>query len=200
MAEAEATTEIAALDENDVEPDQVPGYKAPAKKTIEQLQNMDAEDESLVNYKAALLKIDDGAKPADDPRRVIVESMSLVVEGRDDTVLDLTGDLKGFKMVVKEGAEYRIKIGFKIHHEIVPGLRYHHVVKRNKLPVDKQTYMVGSYGPRSESYDWTQSIVEEAPKGMISRGVYKIQSKFIDDDKEVHLEWNWDMEIKKDWV
>ena len=29
--------------------------------------------------------------PADDPRRVVVEKMAFVVEGRDDIELDLTG-------------------------------------------------------------------------------------------------------------
>ena len=30
--------------------------------------------------------------PADDPRRVVVEKMAFVVEGRDDIELDLTGN------------------------------------------------------------------------------------------------------------
>jgi Rho GDP-dissociation inhibitor len=35
---------------------------------------------------------------------------------------------------------------------------------------------------------------------MIYRGSYKIHSQFIDDDKVVHLEWDWEMDIKKDWA
>ena len=85
----------------------------------------------------------------------------------------LPGDLKAMKLVVKEGSEYKIKIGFKIHHQIVAGLRYHHVVKRKGVNADKQTYMVGSYGPKTEQQCWT-SPVDEAPKGMIYRGSYKI--------------------------
>merc|ERR1712080_297435 len=101
--------------------------------------------------------------------------------------------------VVKEGTEYKIRLGFKIHHEIVPGLRYHQVIKRLGKNVDKQTYMVGSYGPKKEMQSWS-SPLDEAPKGMIYRGTYKISSKFIDDDKVVHLAWEWEMEIKKDWA
>jgi len=199
MAGAESSDSIEIQPIEDTEPETVANYKAPAKKTIDEINNLDADDESLVNYKKALLNPDEGAAPADDPRRVIVESMSFVVEGREDQVMDLTGDLKAMKLVVKEGAEYKIKIGFKIHHEIVAGLRYHHVVKRKGVNADKQTYMVGSYGPKSEQQSWL-SPIDEAPKGMIYRGNYKIHSKFIDDDKVVHLEWDWEMDIKKDWA
>ena len=58
--------------------------------------------------------------------------------------------------------------------------------------------MVGSYGPKSEAYSW-QSPEDEAPKGLMARGMYKVKSKFIDDDKNVHLQWEWCFEIKKDW-
>lgn len=182
-----------------VEPESTPGYVPPAPKSLDEIKNMDDDDESLVRYKQTLLA-DDGACPADDPRKVIVEKMSLVVAGRDDVVLDLTGGLENLqKMVVREGTEYKIKIDFKIHHEIVCGLRYHHVITRKGINADKQTYMVGSYGPKKES-QWWLSPVDEAPKGMIYRGSYKIRSKFIDDDKVVHLEWDWEMDIKKDWA
>jgi len=199
MAEAASSDSLEIQPLDDTEPETVANYKAPAKKTIDEINNLDADDESLVQYKKTLLNPDEGAAPADDPRRVIVESMSFVVEGRDDVTMDLTGDLKTLKLVVKEGAEYKIRIGFKIHHEIVAGLRYHHVVKRKGVNADKQTYMVGSYGPKSEQQSWL-SPIDEAPKGMIYRGNYKIHSKFIDDDKVVHLEWDWEMDIKKDWA
>ena len=34
---------------------------------------------------------------------------------------------------------------------------------------------------------------------MIARGKYKMKSRFVDDDNVCHLEWDWQMEIKKDW-
>lgn len=64
--------------------------------------------------------------------------------------------------------------------------------------VDKQSYMVGSYPPKVEQHEYTCPS-DEAPKGMMARGHYKIKSKFIDDDKNVHLAWEWAMDIKKDW-
>ena len=67
-----------------------------------------------------------------------------------------------------------------------------------QISVDKASLMVGSYGPKAESQEFT-SPVEDAPKGMIARGHYNVKSKFIDDDKNVYLEWEWSFDIKKDW-
>ena len=37
------------------EPEETPGYKAPAQKTLGEIQQLDANDESLVRYKQMLL-------------------------------------------------------------------------------------------------------------------------------------------------
>ena len=58
--------------------------------------------------------------------------------------------------------------------------------------------MVGSYPPKAVAHEYV-CPADEAPKGMMARGHYKIKSKFIDDDKNVHLAWEWAMDIKKDW-
>lgn len=58
--------------------------------------------------------------------------------------------------------------------------------------------MVGSYGPNAEAYT-KKFPLEEAPSGMIARGSYAVRSRFIDDDKVCHLEWDWTFSIKKDW-
>jgi len=178
------------------------GYKPPAQKSLDEIAAMDPDDEALVKYKKTLL---DGIEPAildeDASRNVIVQQMALVVDGRDDIVLDLTGDLSALKnhpIVVKESVEYRIRVTFRVQREIVSGLRYHHTISRKGIKVDKQSYMVGSYGPKSESQSYL-CPVDDAPKGMMARGCYKVKSKFIDDDKNVHLQWEWSMDIKGEW-
>jgi Rho GDP-dissociation inhibitor len=40
---------------------------------------------------------------------------------------------------------------------------------------------------------------EEAPTGMLSRGHFKAKSSFVDDDKKVHLTFEWSFDIAKDW-
>lgn len=39
----------------DEEPEETPGYKPPAQKTLDEITNLDADDESLVKYKQTLL-------------------------------------------------------------------------------------------------------------------------------------------------
>uniref|UniRef100_A0A672PBA8 Rho GDP-dissociation inhibitor 1 n=1 Tax=Sinocyclocheilus grahami TaxID=75366 RepID=A0A672PBA8_SINGR len=115
--------------------------------------------------------------------------------------LDLQGDLESFKkqsFVLKEGVEYRIKISFKVNKEIVSGLKYVQQTFRKGIKIDKSDYMVGSYGPRPNEYEFLTPL-EEAPKGMLARGTYNIKSKFTDDDKHDHLSWEWNLNIKKDW-
>jgi len=67
-----------------------------------------------------------------------------------------------------------------------------------RVSVDKSTFMVGSYGPKSELQSYI-TPKEEAPTGMLARGTYAIKSLFTDDDKVEHLKWEWNLEIKKDW-
>lgn len=184
------------------DPEETPGYKPPVEKSLKEIQEQDQDDESLVRYKQMLLAgAGNATAPEGDQRRVIVEKMIFVSSGRDEIEKDLTGDLKNLKsetITIKEGVEYRLKIVFKVQHEIVSGLMYHHVVSRKGIKVDKQSYMVGSYGPKAESHTYLAPM-DEAPKGMISRGSYTVKSKFIDDYKRVHLEWEWSFAIKKDW-
>lgn len=67
------------------------------------------------------------------------------------------------------------------------------------LLVDKAVFMVGSYGPRPEEYEFMTPI-EEAPKGLVARGNYCNKSLFTDDDKHNHLTWEWNLAIKKEWT
>jgi len=111
------------------------------------------------------------------------------------------GDLESFKkqsFVLKEGVEYRIKISFRVNREIVSGMKYIQHTYRKGVKIDKTDYMVGSYGPRAEEYEFL-TPTEEAPKGMLARGSYNIKSRFTDDDKTDHLSWEWNLTIKKEW-
>ncbi|KAM9346364.1 rho GDP-dissociation inhibitor 1 isoform 1-T2 [Symphorus nematophorus] len=203
MAEQEPTAEqLAAIASTNEEDEKAPNYKPPAQKSLQEIQELDKDDESLRKYKEALLgKV---AGPADPSApNVQVTRMTLVCEtAPGPLVLDLTGDLDNFKknpFVLKEGVEYKIKINFKVNNEIVSGLKYIQQSFRKGVRVDKTDYMVGSYGPRpAEEYEFLTSL-EEAPKGMLARGTYTIKSKFTDDDKHDHLSWEWNLVIKKDW-
>ena len=103
------------------------------KKTLKFLtEKHDKDDEALQKYKAALLGDSVAGSGAvvvdpDDPRKVILKKLSLVIEGRDDETIDLTDDLASIKkktFVLKEGVKFRIKIDFIVQREIVHGLKY----------------------------------------------------------------------------
>uniref|UniRef100_A0A3Q2PVD7 Rho GDP-dissociation inhibitor 1 n=1 Tax=Fundulus heteroclitus TaxID=8078 RepID=A0A3Q2PVD7_FUNHE len=177
-------------------------YKPPAQKSLQEIQELDKDDESLQKYKQALLgKVAVVADPS--APNVQVTRMTLLCETAPaPLVLDLLGDLENFKkhpFTLKEGVEYRVKINFKVNKEIVSGLKYIQQTFRKGVKVDKTDYMVGSYGPRpDEEYEFLTTM-EEAPKGMLARGTYNVKSKFTDDDKYDHLSWEWSLAIKKDW-
>lgn len=187
-----------------VEEDQTDiNYKAPPQKTIEEILSLDQEDESLRKYKEALLgaQVDTVIVDANNPKNVIVKQLALVVAGRDDMVLDLTGDLTQLKkqmFSIKEGIQYKIRIDFIVQREIVHGLKYVQKTYRMGVPVDKMTQMVGSYPPKTEIQSYTTPF-EEAPSGMLARGEYSISSLFTDDDKSEHLKWEWSLKVEKDW-
>ncbi|KAI3630305.1 hypothetical protein MIR68_011740 [Amoeboaphelidium protococcarum] len=188
--------------EDELAPTQTEGYKAPAKKTVEELKNLDQNDESLNKWKESLLKNAQTAK-TDDPRRVVVQALAMETEGRPDVVLDLsTPDAieksKSQPIIIKEGIEYRIKVKFRVQNDVISGLKYLHVVKRKGIRVDKAEEMIGSYAPNPQPYE-KKFQTEQAPSGMLARGTYNVKSKFIDDDGNVHLEWDWIFQIKKDW-
>ncbi|XP_032097208.1 rho GDP-dissociation inhibitor 1 isoform X2 [Cebus imitator] len=174
MAEQEPTAEqLAQIAAENEEDEHSVNYKPPAQKSIQEIQELDKDDESLRKYKEALLG------------RVAVSA----------------GDLESFKkqsFVLKEGVEYRIKISFRVNREIVSGMKYIQHTYRKGVKIDKTDYMVGSYGPRAEEYEFL-TPVEEAPKGMLARGSYSIKSRFTDDDKTDHLSWEWNLTIKKEW-
>lgn len=178
------------------------GYQAPAKVSVDALATMDADDESLVRYKEALLgQALAGGVKTDDPRRVVVEKMAFVVAGREDVELDLTGDLATLKdqvITIKEGCEYKLRVSFRVQNEIVSGLRYFMTTHRKGVRVDKMQQMLGSYGPKVEAYE-VFTPLDEAPKGALARGKYTAKSKFSDDDKTDHLSWEWCFKIEKDW-
>ncbi|XP_048473342.1 rho GDP-dissociation inhibitor 1-like [Rhincodon typus] len=133
---------------------------------------------------------------------VTVTRMTLIcTEAPEPITMDLTGDLqalKSTKFVLKEGVSYKVKIHFKVNKDIVSGLKYIAVTYRKGIKVEKTAFMVGSYGPRAEEYEFV-SPSDEAPKGLAARGQYTVKSSFTDDDKTDHLSWEWLLCLKKEW-
>ncbi|GAB5587031.1 rho GDP dissociation inhibitor [Umbelopsis nana] len=189
-------------EDDDLAPTQTAGYKVGEKKTLEEYETLDAHDESLKKWKQSL-GLGQASGPTDDPRRVVVLGIALEVAGRPDVSVDLSTphaleQSRSQPFTIKEGVEYRMKVKFRIQHDVVSGLKYLQVVKRKGIRVDKTEEMIGSYGPSAEPYE-KKFQTEEAPSGMLARGHYEAKSKFVDDDNVTHMEWTWSFDIKKDW-
>jgi len=59
--------------------------------------------------------------------------------------------------------------------------------------------VIGSYAPQTAAY--TFSTQEEiAPSGFIARGGFSAKGKVMDDDKNIHAEFEYSFEIKSDWT
>lgn len=175
-------------------------YNPPAQKSLQEIQELDKDDESLVKYKQTLLGPEAMLADVSGPNVEVTRLTLLCDDAPEPISMDLTGDLSALKETsfsLQEGVKYRLKIHFKVKREIVSGLKYRHVTYRKGVRMTKVVCMVGSYGPRAEEQEFL-CPADEAPKGLMSRGQYQVKSCFIDDDKNVYLSWEWNLNVSKD--
>ncbi|RDW62896.1 rho GDP-dissociation inhibitor [Aspergillus mulundensis] len=196
-----------AENQDDLAVSKTEGFKVGEKKTIAEYNELDKNDESLNRWKASLgLATGKPIGDPNDPRTCIIRTLALEVQGRPDVVIDVSTPetlekLKDKPFTIKEGAHFRIKVTFEVHHDVLSGLKYLQVVKRKGIRVSKDQEMLGSYAPCTTDKPIYEKKFqeEEAPSGMISRGHYNAESKFIDDDDKTHLHFQWSFDIAKDW-
>uniref|UniRef100_A0A452H8H5 Rho GDP-dissociation inhibitor 1 n=1 Tax=Gopherus agassizii TaxID=38772 RepID=A0A452H8H5_9SAUR len=128
MAEQEPTAEqLAQIAAENEEDEHSVNYKPPAQKSIQEIQELDKDDESLRKYKEALLGSVSVAADPSTPNVVVTKLTLVCATAPGPLELDLTGNLESYKkqsFVLKEGVEYRIKISFRVNKEIVSGLKY----------------------------------------------------------------------------
>lgn len=72
-----------------------------------------------------------------------------MITDRPDVVINLDSpgaleSLSGKPFTIKEGAEYRMRVRFRVQHEVISGLRYLQLVKRKGIKVDKSEEMMVS--------------------------------------------------------
>lgn len=196
--------------EDELVPESLEGYTVGEKKTIDEYTKLDAEDESLAKWKASLgLSNDSSAYPvkAGDKRTVVIVEMALTFPEDPSTapivipLEDASGNSisKDIKFTIKEKSVYELQIKFRVQHEIITGLKYLHAVKKAGIRVDKLEEPLGSYAPNTKEKPYYEKSLGavEAPSGMLARGSYSAVTKFVDDDKTVHLTFPWAFQITK---
>ncbi|KAI6203982.1 hypothetical protein M3Y94_00619900 [Aphelenchoides besseyi] len=174
-------------------------FVAPAQKKLNEILEADKDDPSLQRYKEKLLGNATGNVVIDPnvQERVIVKSISLLAEHGLVRTQALPPP-NNFTLRVKEGEKYKLQFDFYVQREIVCGLKYLHKVTRSIVPVGKEKYMIGSYGPSKDLVTFVTPW-ESAPSGFLARGNYTVQSKITDDDNHVYSEFTWNLEIEKTW-
>lgn len=190
-------------------------YKVGNKKSVQEYEQLDQQDESLAKWKKSLGLSADmlPLEFANDNRQVVVKRFELVdLKDSSKQVLDfpqykteseindfLKNYIKATPIKIKESSVFQIKIFFKIQKEIITGLRYQQNIKKAGISLDKLNNQLGSYAPSTQSQpEYSITLPEiEAPSGFLGRGSYSIVSKFVDDDKVNHLTLNWGVEITK---
>jgi Rho GDP-dissociation inhibitor len=114
---------------------------------------IDQNDESLRKWKESLgLGSGNTISDPNDPRKVILLSLGLEVEGRSDIIIDLTqtGALESLNkkpFTIKEGATFRMKARFRVQHDILSGMKYVQVVSRMGIKQKMQEMIVCSRIP-----------------------------------------------------
>jgi len=190
-----------AKEETKEQPEDESGYKVAAQKSIATIMQQDSGDEALQKYKATL--IGDAKKvyiDEKDKRQVFFDKLMVEPEGKTAFSLDpskLKADEVAFTL--KEGCKYRVRIVFRVQKEIVLGLKKFDVITRKGITVDKSTQMMGSFAPSVDKIYEHPFSMEEAPSGMLYRGVYTAKTQFLDDDKTVHLAFQYQFRIAKEW-
>lgn len=195
--------------DDDLVPETIEGYNVGEKKTIAEYAKLDAEDELLAKWKASL-GITPGAlvvpvKPG-DKRTVVITEIGLEFPDQNIAPIrinleDANGNTldKEIKFSIKEKLVYQLYVRFRVQHEIITGLKYLHSVKKAGIRVDKVEEPLGSYAPNTTDKPYYERKFPEveAPLGMLARGNYSATTKFIDDDRTVHLQFNWSFQITK---
>ena len=143
------------IDTSVIGDDTDPDYKPPEKKTVEELLGAkEGEDEALQRYKQQLLGVAAaGGGKTDDPRRVVITKLELLINGRPEPLsfdMSKESNLNGKLTVqIKEGCEYKTQLTFRVQNELISGLKYKNTVAgaSSGIVLLRVNEMLGSYGP-----------------------------------------------------
>eukprot|EP01107_Rhizomastix_libera_P003712 TRINITY_DN163_c0_g1_i1.p1 TRINITY_DN163_c0_g1~~TRINITY_DN163_c0_g1_i1.p1 ORF type:complete len:197 (+),score=30.93 TRINITY_DN163_c0_g1_i1:36-593(+) len=178
----------------------------PPEVNLNQQFAKEQNDPAMVAYLKSLGIDPNYVPPKDDPRRVVISEFALIFKEHAPLVLKFNSqaDIEAAKktpLIVKEGTEFKIKVSFRVQHNVVLGLKIKNNVSKLGKTVAKDEEMLGTYPPKNDfqSVEIPRLDWNEAPSGMLMRGEYHSKMKFMDDDEKCHLEFEYLLKITKDW-
>ena len=181
----------------------------PPEVNLQERFQEEAQDPAMQAYLRSLGIDPNYVPPADDDRRVVISEFQIIFRDHDVPVVinvESPEELEAAKnnpMVVKEGSHFKMRLSFRVQHNVVLGLKLTNTIYGAlgaKLASDEE--MLGTYPPKEEFQFVEIPRVgwNEAPKGAIARGQYKAKCKFLDDDGNCHLTFEYLMKISKRWA
>lgn len=87
---------------------------------------------------------------------------------------------------LKEDTINCLEFRFKVHNDIVHGLKYCLILTRLGVTVSKDEEVIGSYAPSKDVHK-VQMSPEKTPSGFFARGTYSGKAMLIDLDGICHM-------------
>ena len=171
----------------------VPPPTAPPEVDLASQFEKEKNDPAMIAYLKQLGIDPNYVPPKDDPRRLVINEFAVVFKDHPAYVLKFNKpedllEAKKKPIIVKEGAEFKIRVSFRVQHNVVLGLKIINTVSKLGKTLTKDEEMLGTYPPKNEfqtleipRLEWT-----EAPTGMMLRGEYKAKVKVCFYSKEPH--------------
>lgn len=174
--------------------------------TLDALDKLTQEDESLHRYKQALMGNIAVVDETKDPRKFVL--VKLVIEMQDHPMGDavyafdmsLDNDVQRFHsvpIIFKEGCIYRFKLVFRVQHNISSNLQMNNKTTKAGIKLYTQKMFCGSFSPTVENHIW-ESELFEAPSGFFARTSFTGCVTIFDDDT-THAELKYNAEVKSGW-
>lgn len=91
-----------------------------------------------------------------------------------------------------------MKVYFIVRYDCVYALKFVNNVWRKILKVDQYTENLGTFAPKKEE-QFACLTPQQAPSGIIGRGLYKGKALFVDGEGQVHMQFNYQFKISSDW-
>ncbi|XP_020275954.1 rho GDP-dissociation inhibitor 1-like isoform X2 [Asparagus officinalis] len=157
----------------------------------------DKEDDSLRRWKEKLLGDGYEEMMGQTEPEVTFYSIGIVSNDYEETVLPLPIESESpLLFTLNEGAKYRLKLKFRVQHNIVSGLTYMNTVWKGSRKINQAKGMLGTFAPSRNPYEELLEA-ESTPSGLFARGIYSAKLQFKDDDNHSYLDLNYSFEIKK---
>jgi len=179
----------------------------PPEVNLSQQFEKEKNDPAMLKYLESLGIDPNYVAPKNDNRRLVVKEFAIIFKEEHPAItlkFETEADIQNAKkkpLVIKEGAEYKTRVTFRVQHNVVLGLKILNTVSKLGKTLSEDTEMLGTYPPKNDFQavdiprnDWT-----EAPSGMLARGEYKAKMKFMDDDGNCHMEFSYVVKIAKDF-